>query len=89
MIELDAWKMYTINEIESDDIIEKSREVAKEAEKEAEKSENSTSNSTDHSASSMAPAFSLKHRWICAICSKNGQQVYGVYFSFNFCLYVQ
>ena len=39
MIELDAWKMYTINDIEPGDIVAKSREMAKEAEKEAEKAE--------------------------------------------------
>ena len=39
MIELDAWKMYTINDIEPGDIVAKSHELANEAEKEAEKAE--------------------------------------------------
>jgi len=74
MIELDAWKMYTINEIESDDIIDKSREVAKEVEKEAEKEWVSNGGAGIEQAA-VAQSFALKHRWICAICSKNGQQV--------------
>jgi len=74
MIELDAWKMYTINEIESDDIIDKSREVAKEVEKEAEKEWVSNGGGGTEQAA-VAQSFALKHRWICAICSKNGQQV--------------
>ena len=64
MIELDAWKLSTLNSLDTEDILKRSRELAKETEKE----------SVESVETPQLPSFGFKHRWICSKCSKNGQQ---------------